>query len=121
MPQDAGLQVGDIIIGVDGVDVKWDQHSDVVEIIRNKTDTVTLEIKTPNSLREIATHCNLRVIKSDSSISTNDKMSISSDGSTSSSLNPSISDNGSNDSESSNPIKRRRKPIFRYSSDPFVK
>ncbi|KAK3703967.1 hypothetical protein QZH41_009890, partial [Actinostola sp. cb2023] len=117
---DAGLQVGDIIIGVDSIDVKWKQHSDVVGIIRDQSDSVTLEIKTPHSLREIAIHCNLKVIKSDSSLSTNDKLSISSDGSTSSSLNPSISDGGSNDSEGSNPIKRR-KPVFRYSSDPFVR
>jgi hypothetical protein len=120
MLQDAGLQVGDIVIGVNGTDVKWNEHIDVVSTIRELTDQVSLQIRTPHSLKEIATHCNLKVIKSDSSLSTNDKMSVSSEGSSSSSLHPSSSDGGSNDSEGSNPIKRR-KSIFRYSSDPFVR
>ncbi|XP_032230110.2 rhophilin-2 isoform X1 [Nematostella vectensis] len=96
---EAGVQVGDIVIGVNGEDVKWGEHHDVVETIRHMTEHVTLQVITPHSLKDVAAHCDLKVVKSDSGSSCNDKSSVSSQGSSSSlSLQPSSS---SNDSEGS--------------------
>ncbi|XP_073987279.1 GTP-Rho-binding protein rhophilin isoform X2 [Rhodnius prolixus] len=46
--QMSGMKEGDIIVSVNGVDVKWASHKQVVDLIRSCQDRLTLKIVTPS-------------------------------------------------------------------------
>lgn len=71
LKQEAGIQVGDIIIGVNETDCKWGDHTFVVSLIRNTETCVTLDIVTPKSLKEIAEIYNVKLAR-DEQIVTSD-------------------------------------------------
>lgn len=82
--QDAGVQVGDVITGVDNADCKWGDHSFVVSLIRNTETCVTLDIVTPSSLKEIAEIYNVKLARDDQVVTSDYSGSIGSRSSSSS-------------------------------------
>ena len=57
------MQVGDIITSVDETDCKWGDHPFVVSLIRNTETSVTLDIVTPCSLKDIAELYNVKLAR----------------------------------------------------------
>lgn len=82
--KDAGVQVGDVITGVDNTDCKWGDHSFVVSLIRNTETCVTLDIVTPSSLKEIAEIYNVKLARDDQVVTSDYSGSIGSRSSSSS-------------------------------------
>ena len=97
--------MGDIIIGVNGTDCKWSDHSSVVSLVRNSKTNVNLEVVTPLLLMDIAALYNVKLSREDnqetSDYSTSDSLrSQSSESSRNSSLNGAFSLSSRNSSVS---------------------
>ena len=45
--QKAGMLTGDFVIGVDGVDVKWSKHEEVVELVKASGSKIQIRVITP--------------------------------------------------------------------------
>ncbi|KAL9974981.1 hypothetical protein ACROYT_G012093 [Oculina patagonica] len=109
--KDAGIQVGDIITSVNETDCKWGDHPFVVSLIRNTDTSVTLDIVTPCSLKDIASLYNVKlsredqVVTSDYSGSIGSQSSASSRNSTLNGLYSKSSSNSSGSTRSSTPSR----------------
>jgi len=82
--EEAGIQVGDIIIGVNNADCKWGDHTSVVSLIRNTETCVALDIVTPSSLKEIAEIYNVKLARDEQAVTSDYSGSIGSHSSSSS-------------------------------------
>lgn len=87
--QEAGIQVGDIIVGVNEKDCKWGDHASIVSLIRNTETCVTLRLVTPSSLKEITEIYNVKLVKDEQVVTSDYSGSIGS-GSSSSSRNSTL-------------------------------
>lgn len=65
LKQEAGIQVGDIIVQVNKTDCKWGDHTSVVSLIRKTDASVTIDVVTPVSLKEIAEIYNCKLTKNE--------------------------------------------------------
>lgn len=63
--KEAGIQVGDIIVQVNKTDCKWGDHTSVVSLIRKTDASVTIDVVTPVSLKEIAEIYNCKLTKNE--------------------------------------------------------
>ncbi|XP_068725631.1 rhophilin-2-B-like isoform X1 [Montipora capricornis] len=82
--KEAGFQVGDIIVGVDKTDCKWGDHTSVVSLIRNTDTSVSIDLVTPTSLKEIAEIYNVKLARDEQVVTSDYGSSISSESSNSS-------------------------------------
>ena len=85
LKQEAGIQVGDIIVGVNETDCKWGDHAFVVSLIRKTETCVTLDIVTPKSLKEIADIYNVKLARDEQIVTSDYSGSAGSSSSSSSS------------------------------------
>ncbi|CAH1779021.1 unnamed protein product [Owenia fusiformis] len=56
LAQNAGMKIGDFIIGVNGQDTKWSKHEDVVTLIKESGNSISVKLITPRDRNYLEPH-----------------------------------------------------------------